>query len=943
MSLIGSEILAGASGQAGAAAYEIEQSLRFNSGDSTYLNWTPGSAGDRTLWTWSAWIKRSGISSTVGLFGSYAANNNNDYLEILFASGNTLLVQGYNTAFLNTSQVFRDTSAWYHIVIAVDTSNATADDRIKIYVNGEQVTDFGTRNNPSSGGNLGVNQAGVHRLGRRPNGTDYFNGYMAEVNFIDGSALDHEDFGELDDNGVWRPIQYAGSYTGNSFYLKFASGDGTDSSGLSNTWTANGFTVNPDSYVLATKTSGTFSTGTLRDVFDTNSGNYGGVYQEATTGSEAASTIDIEFSSPLSGTITVDAADGTGGTNTGGQYQLIDSTDTVQVTQARPTNNTTFTHTGLSDITKLRMYGGSSGLGGILIGRFESSDQTIRTADWLGEGDVMSDTPTNNWCTLNLLDKGEYGAGISLSEGNLRAVSTSSDRHVRSTFFLPTSGKWYFEATATTVNSAGYLAIGLYHASGSLTSTAIATAQGRWYTASGYGNGSGWGDTYDDGDTIGIAVDMDSGKIWAAKNNTWQASGDPAAGTNAMYSDLLTAYSSDGWSPVCGNWQSGNTADFNFGQRGFAYTPPTGFKALSTSNLPAPDIADGSEYFKTLAYSGLNNGSTTPRNIDDVGWKPDLVWIKNRGSATYNHVLFDAVRGVNISLTTNNTAADTDSSPAGFVSEFRTEGFALKKGSLSGAAGSGNVDRLGHTYVAWNWLAGNGTSTPSGGSIASTVSANPSAGFSIVSYEGNGTAGATVAHGLGVAPSMIIIKNRDNSAGRWIVYHSVLGGTKYIRLDSNTFSVTDSGIFNDTDPSSTTFTLGTNYYINGNTENLIAYCFAEVEGYSKFGSYTGNGATTDGPFVWCGFRPSWVMWKRDGSDGWVIKDVARSPYNVMSEVLYANLSNAESSTQEVDFLSNGFKIRTNSGASNTSGNTYYFMAFASSPFGGSGVSPATAR
>jgi len=226
-----------------AAPYEIEQSLRFNSGDSTYLNRTPSSAGDRTLWTWSAWVKRSAIGSTVGLFGSYAAANNTDYLEILFASGNTLLVQGNNQVFLETSQVFRDTSAWYHIVIAVDTSNATADDRIKIYVNGEQVTAFATRNNPGSGVNLGVNQAGVHRLGRRPNGTDYFNGYMAEVNFIDGSALAPTDFGEPDDNGVWRPKRYTGSYTGNSFYLKFASGDGTDSSGLSNTWTASGFTT----------------------------------------------------------------------------------------------------------------------------------------------------------------------------------------------------------------------------------------------------------------------------------------------------------------------------------------------------------------------------------------------------------------------------------------------------------------------------------------------------------------------------------------------------------------------------------------------------------------------------------------------------------------------------------------------------------------------------
>ena len=218
----------------------IDGSLKFVSGNSNYLERTPGSAGDRTLWTWSAWIKRSGLSSTVGLFGSYAADNNTDYLEILFASGNTLLLQGYNLNILNTSQVFRDTSTWYHIVIAVDTSNATADDRIKIYVNGDQVTAFGTRNNPSSGGNLGINQAGVHRLGRRPNGTDYFDGYMAEVNFVDGSALDASYFGFIDPlTGTWRPKKYTGTFGTNGFWLPMDgnSSIGQDKSSKGNDWT----------------------------------------------------------------------------------------------------------------------------------------------------------------------------------------------------------------------------------------------------------------------------------------------------------------------------------------------------------------------------------------------------------------------------------------------------------------------------------------------------------------------------------------------------------------------------------------------------------------------------------------------------------------------------------------------------------------------------------
>ena len=226
-------------------AQVIDGSFKFDSTAGGQLERTPGSAGDRTEWTWSAWIKRSGFDSTVGLFGSYAANNNTDYLEILFASANTLLVQGNSIAFLNTSQVFRDTS-WYHIVIAVDTSNATADDRIKIYVNGEQITAFGTRNNPSSGGNLGVNQAGVHRLGRRPSSTDHFNGYMSQVYLVDGQALDASYFGYTDPlTNTWRPKKFdisktpGGSWGTNGFWLPMDGNSliGEDKSGNGNNWT----------------------------------------------------------------------------------------------------------------------------------------------------------------------------------------------------------------------------------------------------------------------------------------------------------------------------------------------------------------------------------------------------------------------------------------------------------------------------------------------------------------------------------------------------------------------------------------------------------------------------------------------------------------------------------------------------------------------------------
>jgi hypothetical protein len=542
--------------------------------------------------------------------------------------------------------------------------------------------------------------------------------------------------------------------------------------------------------------------------------------------------------------------------------------------------------------------------------------------------DVMSDTPTKNWCTLNptakAIDTGSLPYGkLELSNGNLDLNGEFGN--VIGTIGV-TEGKWYWEVQAGEGIMAG------------VSDKAQVTSSSNTPGSSGWSRSAAWNVYYannvansgytvgsptlsaatSSSDIIGVALDMDAGEVRYYKNGTVQNSG------NAVISGVTgIAF------PIFRGARSG-VRSVNFGQRDFAYTPPTGFKALNTSNLPAPDIADGSDYFNTVLYTG--NGST--QSITGVGFQPDFLWIKNRGAAV-NHQLHDAVRGASVGLNSNNTNAEyTD---ANAVTSFDSTGW-----SMNNNYNSHNQSSV--AYVAWNWLAGNGTSSNTAGSITSTVSVNATAGFSTVSYTGNNTAGATVGHGLGVSPSMMIIKNRDNSAGRWIVYHGALGGTKYIRLDSNTTVVTDSTIFNNTAPSSTTFTLGTNYYVNGNTEDIIAYCFAEVEGYSKFGSYSGNGSS-DGPFIYTGFKPAWLMVKKDaGSTDWKIYDAERDPYNEVSARLAANATSAELSgnAQEIDFVSNGFKFRGTNGDQNSSG-TFYYVAFASHPFGGDGVSPATAR
>jgi hypothetical protein len=310
------------------------------------------------------------------------------------------------------------------------------------------------------------------------------------------------------------------------------------------------------------------------------------------------------------------------------------------------------------------------------------------------------------------------------------------------------------------------------------------------------------------------------------------------------------------------------------------------------------------------------------------------VWLKCR-SIAYNHRLVDSVQGVGSTLSSNLTNAAVNSS-----SEFTSldsNGFSITQGA--GYEFNNNAV----PYVAWAWDAGGTGSSNTDGSITSTVSANPTAGFSIATYSGNGTAGATVGHGLGVAPSMIITKARG-ATSEWGVYHSALGNTKALLLNQNYDQQTSSLYWNNTSPTSTLFTLGSGSTTNSST-TYVAYCFTEVEGYSKFGSYTGNGSS-DGPFVFTNFRPAWIMIKDSTGSGnsWYISDNKRNTYNVVNGRLMANLSNDESTSISIcDFTSNGFKIRTSDSGWNTSSSTYIFAAFAEHPFGGSGVSPATAR
>ena len=326
-------------------------------------------------------------------------------------------------------------------------------------------------------------------------------------------------------------------------------------------------------------------------------------------------------------------------------------------------------------------------------------------------------------------------------------------------------------------------------------------------------------------------------------------------------------------------------------------------------------IVKPTDYFNTVLYTG--NGST--QSITGVGFQPDWVWVKSRSNAT-NHSAYDIIRGVQQELRPNSTDAGATRSTG--LTSFDSDGF---------SAGSNiNINNSGYTYASWNWLAGGTASSNSDGDITSTVSANTAAGFSIVSYTGTGS-NATVGHGLGVAPKMIILKKYDVT-GSWGVYHHSLGNSNHLYLQNTDASTSSSTIFNSTSPTSSVFSIGANAISNGSSNTHIAYCLAEKTGYSKFGSYTGNG-NADGIFVYTGMRPAWIMVKQTNTTrNWLMFDNKRNEFNDVDKFIKANTSDAEGTTTLVDFTSNGFKCRTTDTGVNESGGSYIYLAFAENPF-----------
>ena len=1121
-------------------------SLRFNDDDTAYLSWTPSSAGNRKTWTWSGWVKRGNMPQESFFCAGASAGTNNNYLFIGWQSGDALTVTSYGSPEninVTTSALQRDTSSWYHIVVAFDTTQSTSSNRVKIYINGEQITSFSSTTYPTQNQQFYVNSTTQHQVGRSYESDYYFDGYLSEVNFIDGQALDPSYFGETGTYGEWKPIEYTGTYGTNGFYLPFKQdyqvegfsavtypGDfsakyiggvgfqpdfvwikgrtgtqynmlfdavrGNNKELYSNTndaeattsstltsFESDGFTIGADNDVNrngtpfvawswdmggsnATNTNGSI-TSTVRanptygqsivsytgnntagatvghglsqapDMIIVknrtyNSESSSGSWQVYHSGVDATAPEDYRLrlddtgartdtstrwndTAPTSTVFTLGSdwdVNYTGysfiaycfhsvsGYSKFGSYTGNDSTQTI-TTGFRPAfvmikasstesdwyildgvrndyswdvrleaNSTNaeitsdglrITDTGFSFVDSSFNNSGTTFIYMAFADTREFAywlDQSGNNNDWtsnnLTESDILVDSPTNNFASMNSITVN--GTGV-LSEGNLQVYSSGDNGGGGISTMSMTSGKWYVEGYVKSVGAntviglaeaseAGSYTIGYAPSNVSVVNCESLRDRCAYRDAGGsYTTLETLSGTYTTGDVIGVAVDMDNDRVYFSKNNGWMDNSDGwTNSTPTNYLDLSLPSINEAVILVGNaNASTPSTWVLNFGQDSsfagnktaqgnqdgnsigdFYYTPPSGYKALCTANLPDPAVIP-SEHFNTVLYAG--NAST---EIDvSVGFQPDFIWIKNRSNANSSS-LTDSIRGVDKWIISDYYGAERNDSSnnSGIprINSIGSDGFQVNDNSNS------EVNYTGYNYVSWNWKASGSSSSNTNGSITSTVSANQDAGFSIISYTGTGST-ATIGHGLSQAPELIFHK-KISSDQQWTVYTAAFGATKYLELNEYAPLGTASTPFNNTEPTSSVWTVGSAGGTNTSGSTYIAYAFHSVDGFSKFGSYTGN-SSADGTFVYTGFRPAFIMVKGTSNlREWYMFDNARDPDNSTHQYLRANVSNAEgtASNDNFDFVSNGFKIRVNDTYNNSSSESYFYMAFAEHPF-----------
>jgi hypothetical protein len=782
--------------------HSIDQSLRFNSGDNPYLERTMVTPTNNKKFTISMWIKRADLGGSQMIIS--AGTSGVSYMQ--FQTDNTIKVRGSGNLEIETVMKFRDVGSWYHIVFAYDSAQSTDTDRVKLYVNGTEVTDFSPYTKPGLNEAIVLNSAVVHHIGNYSFNENFdFDGYLAEMYLVDGHALTPSTFAETK-NDIWVPKDAK-----------------DDIIGLTNGFGNNGFYL-------------TFS----------------------------------------------------------------DSSD---------------------------VGADSSGQGH----NFTDDDNNFTASD------VVNDSPTNNIPTLGA----QRIITHTLSEGNLKSTNTSGTHGgTTATMNYPTSGKWYHEVTidATDSSTGNGAAIGnqIDRDSsdwGSYTNLVAYNGNGQKFTENSFQT---YGSAQSAGNIIGVAYNADDQEL-----EFYLAS---SAGQTASSQGTITTSEMDGvldFNNLCPvAFGRDTTTTFNFGQSAFngtdgSGTLPTGYKALNTANLPNPAIDPNKnetpdQYFDTTLYTA-NNGTLT---ITGLEFQPDFVWIKGR-SIDIAHGWFDVLRGTATAGSTNtaigSNRTDAQGNGNGVLSAFTSDGFTVAGGS-SGSNPRNLVNKGTNTYVAWTWKAGGSGVTNNDGTGTSTVSASDESGFSLVKYTGNGS-NQTLGHGLSSAPDAIWIKEINSTSG-WMCYYSALGEGQFLSLHSTSAKSSSTTAFNNTAPTTSVFSVGGSNATNQSSQDYIAYCFYNLDGYQKIGLYEGNNST-DNAFVFTGFRPRFLMIKNiDSTGNWGMWDTARNTSNVASSIQRADTSDVENTTStnnDVDILSNGFKVRGNTSVSGDAV-TYVYMAIAEQPF-----------
>jgi len=892
---------------------KLNNSILFNPSSLPSLSRAQTVPTEESKWTFSTWIKLGDTTPTnVTLLGSTSSQDSisiqSDKIQVNFNGGSVMI----------SSAIFVDTTAWYHIVVRWDGLNPIVDEKIRIYVNGIELTEFDVdqRNLIAANGfESKINKNGETIFVGSVNGTlEHFDGYMAETTFIDGQSLPPESFGSIDPTtGVWGTDEFrisnpgpitdetagglAGTVTSDSDSLPASNvvdddlNTHIDKLG-SSMFTSFDFGVSNEkvitSYSVTAVAAFAFTVNSVASAWTleaSNTGVFGGeeVILDTVTGQtwfaseKKVFTLDnLNAFRHYRLNITANG----GGSNVRiAEFELLTSTPVPGAITAFGNNGFYLRYHDKDNI----------GLNTIVVGN-------EFTPTNLDSEDVTKDSPFNNYCVWNTLEL--VDPPLTYSNGNLNLSIGVASSSSRGTFGV-SSGKWYWECSPLSfVNG---IVFGIVDSDADLTLAGrIITTPSYFYESSPSvslksisGVGTAYGTRIFRDDIIGIELDLDGSTIEFYKNGVSQGI------------IPITEPAGTVWFPSTGSTAGSDTWNANFGQRPFKFPIADGFARLNTDSLPESNVINSGEFFKPILYTG--NGSS--QEITGFGFSPDLTWAKPRNLAS-NNLIFDTSRGPTKRLITD--ASDVESIQANELVSFDANGFTVGNGNA--------INQTSIKYVSWNW------------------DESPASGFDILSYTGNATAGRLISHTLGKAPEFMIVKSR--TAGRnWLVWHTGFPGitsTDYLMLDLaiSLGSAGTSNTWNNTLPTSTDIVLGADSNSNGLGEDYILYSWTSVDGFSKFGSYDGNG-NADGPFVHCGFKPAYVLSKRVNTGGdWTLYDNAIHPFNGIDSYLEPNNFQVEAFTAgfKIDFTSNGFKIRGNAATVNANGDQYIFAAFAETPF-----------